>query len=63
MGNKSCINCEYAMPIKGSDWVECRRYPPVGSTTTYSGFPTSPVDGWCGEFKKHIVSVQVTERV
>jgi hypothetical protein len=63
MVTKSCITCEFAMPISGSDWVECRRYPPVGSSTTSSGFPTSPIKGWCGEFKKHHVSVQVTERV
>ena len=63
MDNKSCAICTHAMPISGSDWVECRKYPPTGSKATPSGFPLSLLTSWCGEFKKHIVSVQITERV
>jgi hypothetical protein len=63
MESRSCAQCTYAMPIKGSDWVECRRYPPTGASTTNTGFPTSPVNGWCGEYKLHTVKVNITERV
>lgn len=63
MESRSCATCTYAMPISGSDWVECRRNPPTNASTTKSGFPTSPLDGWCGEYKKHVVSVQLSERV
>ena len=41
MDNKSCAVCTHAMPINGSDWVECRKYPPTGTADTLSGFPLS----------------------
>jgi hypothetical protein len=63
MESRSCEKCTYAFPITGSDWVECRRYPPIEATSTRSGFPTSPLKGWCGEYKLHIVKVNITERV
>lgn len=62
MESRMCKTCVYAHPIKGSEWVECRRYPPVGASSTRSGFPTSPEDAWCGEFKRLIAKVAITER-
>jgi hypothetical protein len=61
MASKSCLTCVHAYPIPGTDWVECRRFPPIDASSTKSGFPTAHNDAWCGEFKLQIPAVKVTE--
>lgn len=54
MEHRSCENCVFSFDIPYSDYVECRRMPPINATVTKTGFPTTPKDAWCGEFNKKI---------
>jgi hypothetical protein len=62
MESRECSTCHFSKEIKGSDWVECRRYPPTGASSSISGFPTSPRDGWCGEYVEGVVVTRYRKR-
>lgn len=57
----TCSACRFWKQNEGKEHGECRRYPPqsterVGteagevSSTTYSDWPLTDADEWCGEF-------------
>lgn len=46
MAIKCCADCVYGVSKTWTSYVECHRFPPLKD-----GFPTSPKDSWCGEFK------------
>lgn len=55
MGPRECASCHYSHELPGSNWVECRRYPPTNSSSSTSGFPTAQRTAWCGEYLEAVV--------
>ena len=51
-----CESCKFIQKLMVGDanFLICRRFPP-----THEGWPTVPLDGWCGEFKKREVEKQI----
>ncbi len=50
----SCATCAFHGQSLESDWLVCRRYPPIAPANEpnrSASFPMIGLDGWCGEHK------------